>query len=250
VRFTRFDPVPAARARNPSYGVNDDRSATERARQRPGRNPFYTRAEIAAALETTVANGFGGNHSLCHGDLGNMDLSDRFGETMKDSAQRIFRAEALQRYLQGRQAPVWPRLVAPPVFACTWILATLFLMAGLSAWLCKVPVYVSGAASVVQCPDGERLIVAFFAPAHLPRLRAGQRLVLSSDDGRSRFTELIVAVKSEIISPGAAQQQCALGAAHVITGPSAVATAHRCRRRIGAVRRSAPAPGPRPGSGR
>ena len=28
------------------------------------------RAEIDAALETTVADGFGGNHSLCHGDLG------------------------------------------------------------------------------------------------------------------------------------------------------------------------------------
>jgi type 2 lantibiotic biosynthesis protein LanM len=32
------------------------------------------RAEIDAALETTVAEGFGGNHSLCHGDLGNTDL--------------------------------------------------------------------------------------------------------------------------------------------------------------------------------
>jgi type 2 lantibiotic biosynthesis protein LanM len=32
------------------------------------------RAEIAAALEDTLAKGFGQNHSLCHGDLGNLDL--------------------------------------------------------------------------------------------------------------------------------------------------------------------------------
>jgi type 2 lantibiotic biosynthesis protein LanM len=32
------------------------------------------RAEIDRALETTVTSGFGGNHSLCHGDLGNVDV--------------------------------------------------------------------------------------------------------------------------------------------------------------------------------
>ena len=32
------------------------------------------RQEIAVALETTRAQGFGYNHSLCHGDLGNLDL--------------------------------------------------------------------------------------------------------------------------------------------------------------------------------
>ena len=32
------------------------------------------RAEIATALRTTVSSGFGYNHSLCHGDLGNIEL--------------------------------------------------------------------------------------------------------------------------------------------------------------------------------
>lgn len=32
------------------------------------------REEIRAAVETTLAEGFGKNHSLCHGDLGNLDL--------------------------------------------------------------------------------------------------------------------------------------------------------------------------------
>jgi type 2 lantibiotic biosynthesis protein LanM len=32
------------------------------------------RGEIEAAVETTLAQGFGQNHSLCHGDLGNLDF--------------------------------------------------------------------------------------------------------------------------------------------------------------------------------
>jgi type 2 lantibiotic biosynthesis protein LanM len=33
-----------------------------------------TRAEIQTALEITLSDGFGRNHSLCHGDLGNLDF--------------------------------------------------------------------------------------------------------------------------------------------------------------------------------
>jgi type 2 lantibiotic biosynthesis protein LanM len=33
-----------------------------------------SRSEINTALKTTLAQGFGGNHSLCHGDLGNLEL--------------------------------------------------------------------------------------------------------------------------------------------------------------------------------
>ena len=32
------------------------------------------RAEIEIAVESTIENGFGRNHSLCHGDLGNLEL--------------------------------------------------------------------------------------------------------------------------------------------------------------------------------
>jgi type 2 lantibiotic biosynthesis protein LanM len=40
------------------------------------------RAEIDAALRATLRQGFGGNHSLCHGDLGNL-------ETVLQAAQRL-----------------------------------------------------------------------------------------------------------------------------------------------------------------
>jgi type 2 lantibiotic biosynthesis protein LanM len=40
------------------------------------------RAEIDIALKTTLAEGFGGNHSLCHGDLGNLELLLQASQTL------------------------------------------------------------------------------------------------------------------------------------------------------------------------
>ena len=50
-----------------------------------------TQAEIDAALETTLARGFGANHSLCHGDLGNLETLLQAGEKLADPR---WRAEA------------------------------------------------------------------------------------------------------------------------------------------------------------
>jgi type 2 lantibiotic biosynthesis protein LanM len=50
-----------------------------------------TRAEIEAALETTLARGFGENHALCHGDLGNLEPLLQAGERFGDPR---WRAEA------------------------------------------------------------------------------------------------------------------------------------------------------------
>lgn len=41
-----------------------------------------TRAEIDIALKTTLARGFGDNHSLCHGDLGVLDVLLTARETL------------------------------------------------------------------------------------------------------------------------------------------------------------------------
>lgn len=39
-------------------------------------------SEINTALETTLAHGFGSNHSLCHGDLGNLELLLQASQTL------------------------------------------------------------------------------------------------------------------------------------------------------------------------
>ncbi len=36
------------------------------------------------ALRTTLAQGFGGNHSLCHGDLGNLELLLQASQVLPD----------------------------------------------------------------------------------------------------------------------------------------------------------------------
>ncbi len=54
-----------------------------------------TRTEIDAAIQTTLAEGFGLNHSLCHGDLGNLDflltatrrLPERYSRTRLEPLQ-------------------------------------------------------------------------------------------------------------------------------------------------------------------
>ena len=47
------------------------------------------RAEIGTALQTTLAQGFGGNHSLCHGDLGNLELLLQASEMLDDPQWRL-----------------------------------------------------------------------------------------------------------------------------------------------------------------
>lgn len=44
-----------------------------------------TRAEIEVALRTTLAQGFGQNHSLCHGDLGNIELLSEYARLTRDA---------------------------------------------------------------------------------------------------------------------------------------------------------------------
>jgi type 2 lantibiotic biosynthesis protein LanM len=46
------------------------------------------RGEITLALETTRAEGFGWNHTLCHGDLGNLELLVQAGRILGDSHWR------------------------------------------------------------------------------------------------------------------------------------------------------------------
>jgi lantibiotic modifying enzyme len=49
------------------------------------RDDATTRSEVRVALETTVREGFGHNHSLCHGDLGNLDLLLQAGRVLGDA---------------------------------------------------------------------------------------------------------------------------------------------------------------------
>jgi len=76
------------------------------------------RGEIAAALETTLARGFGKNHSLCHGDLGNVELfllaARRLGDpSLEEKAYRIA-GGILDSHANGGWRFGMPRGAEPP----------------------------------------------------------------------------------------------------------------------------------------
>jgi type 2 lantibiotic biosynthesis protein LanM len=49
-------------------------------------DPAIVRAEVEAAIKNTLEQGFGFNHSLCHGDLGNLDFVLEASQVFKDPA--------------------------------------------------------------------------------------------------------------------------------------------------------------------
>lgn len=62
------------------------------------------RAELATALETTLRGGFGGNHCLCHGDVGNLEVLHLAGKVLAEprwTQAALRRASAVLR--QGRE---------------------------------------------------------------------------------------------------------------------------------------------------
>jgi hypothetical protein len=151
--------------------------------------------------------------------------------TMTENKRSIFRADAYKRYLEGKEKDVLPRLISPPVFAGSWLLAgLLFVCAGI-AWSAQIPVYASGQAVIVHrtfdIPDlsDDVVAVAFFSPETLPRLRVGTPVFLKPEPSGDRLSRVVVAVQSKVRGPDAAIREFGLsnGAAQRITKPVAVA---------------------------
>jgi lantibiotic modifying enzyme len=62
------------------------------------------REELATALATTLRGGFGGNHSLCHGDMGNLEVLHVAGKVLGEprwTQAALRRATVVLR--EGRQ---------------------------------------------------------------------------------------------------------------------------------------------------
>jgi type 2 lantibiotic biosynthesis protein LanM len=66
-----------------------------------------TRAEIDAALRTTLAQGFGGNHCLCHGDLGNLELLLQASQTLGEPQWLMEAQRIAARILEGAEREGW-----------------------------------------------------------------------------------------------------------------------------------------------
>jgi lantibiotic modifying enzyme len=65
------------------------------------------RGEIGTALATTLAEGFGQNHTLCHGDLGNLDFVMQAAEGLGDPRWRLEADRRAARILEGIDRQGW-----------------------------------------------------------------------------------------------------------------------------------------------
>ncbi len=66
-----------------------------------------THNEINVALKTTLRMGFGQNHCLCHGDLGNLELLLQASQTFEDSQWRVYVDEITSRILDSISRHKW-----------------------------------------------------------------------------------------------------------------------------------------------
>jgi len=65
------------------------------------------RAEIDVALRTTLAAGFGGNHSLCHGDMGNIEFLLQAHRALHDSGLELKVSRLAADILRSFQTQGW-----------------------------------------------------------------------------------------------------------------------------------------------
>jgi hypothetical protein len=142
----------------------------------------------------------------------------------------IFRAEALQRYVQQQEKQVLPRFISPRSFVLLWVVLGLLGVAVGLAWLSRIPVYTSGSAAVVNEGEdgyGGAFLVAFFPPDSLPQLREGQALLVRLGREGQHLPRPIIEVAPEILSPEVARERFGLdsGTALVVDQPAAVAIA-------------------------
>jgi len=157
---------------------------------------------------------------------------------MDDTKSSIFRASAVERYLQRQEEAVLPRFISPPTWICLWLLLGLLMVGGIVVWSAKTPVFTSGSALVGVWPEqldsiygrvgpGEMVVIAFLPPEYLSRLRIGQALFLQPDRAGARLGSKVIAVAPEVVSPEAARKMFGINAgdARPLTQPSAVAIA-------------------------
>jgi hypothetical protein len=149
------------------------------------------------------------------------------------SRQPLFRPQALQHYAQSREKAILPRLVAPPVFLCCWLLLGLFLLATLLAWQAQVPIYQEVSGALVDAPSSSQPAtngaqVMLFVPAPAPELHVGAALTVQIVLTSESFTGTIAAVLPGVRTPDQARQQYNLTGdlALLVTQPSVVVQVH------------------------
>jgi hypothetical protein len=124
----------------------------------------------------------------------------------------LFRAKAMQHYVQSREKMVVPKFISLRVVPYFWILITL-LIAGLGVtWTIEIPIYTSAIGLVIdgnRFPEvGDQVALAVFVPSEVhPELREGQDVLVQFVQDGERISRTVVTVMPEALSPATARQQ-------------------------------------------
>jgi hypothetical protein len=152
---------------------------------------------------------------------------------MAKSRRQIFRESAMRQYIQRREQDILPQIVSPPVFACSWFLLALILMAGLLAWSAQLPTFLSAPGVIIQqaqqstsskTNNNNTLALIFFPPSNAAQLHTGQSIKLQVSATGQSLTSTITRIEAGPISPSDARKIYGLDASEgaVITGPSTI----------------------------
>ncbi len=125
---------------------------------------------------------------------------------MSNNAGTIFRAEALQHFVEGRERSVLPRFIRPRTFLCLWILLGLFLSALFMTWTTRVPSYVA-ALSIVSTTDGKPVLYVLVPAEHSIDLAVGQQIWVRRPESRVVSRTQIVRVEPQILSPAVVRKR-------------------------------------------
>lgn len=152
---------------------------------------------------------------------------------MQTSNRKVFRADAMRRYLRGQEKTVLPEMTPPRTFVALWIAIGLLVSAGVGLGFMRLPRYTSGSAVIVNyggaLPAGgpDVVVVAFLPAKDRDRIRPGQTLFVGFGPESEAVAVPIEEVLPGVLSPLEALMMFRLDSntAGAVTQPSAVALA-------------------------
>src|SRR5690349_24984428 len=93
---------------------------------------------------------------------------------MKNQRRQIFRDSAMKQYIQKREKDVLPQIVSPPVFAVTWLLLALLVIAGALLWINEIPVTNPGVISKTALSNDQAQPVLFVPQSSSSKVAVGE----------------------------------------------------------------------------
>jgi hypothetical protein len=135
----------------------------------------------------------------------------------------IFRSKVVQKYMQNREKSVLPRVIAPPVFMFCWVVLILLIVAGVTVWSGRVPVYLTGSGIVLDSTSHQSdtvTAVVLLPPGDVSRLRRGLSVRIQIGQDGPALNRTIDAISQQPLSPVQVHQLYGLE----VAGPSSVIT--------------------------